>query len=67
MNAYSSKIAQLIDETINDCMVYGQAKNTSDGLTVEAEWDQNGRDIMVSLWKDGRFLVDWLEKEVAKE
>lgn len=64
---YNSKLAQLIDEAINDCITYGQGKAESDGLTVMAEWSQNEKDIEVYMMKGGCITTDWMEKDVIKE
>jgi hypothetical protein len=64
---YNSKLAQLIDEAINNCITYGEGKAEGDGLVIMAEWNQNEKDIEVYMMRDGVILGDWLEKDVIDE
>ena len=64
---YNSKLAQLINEAINDCITYGAGKAESDGLVIRAEWSQNEKDIEVYIMNSGRLLAYWLEKDIEEE
>lgn len=64
---YNSKLSQLIDQAINDCITYGAGKADGDGLAISANWSQNEKDIEVYMTRDGRLFAEWLEKDIEEE
>lgn len=58
---YTSKIAQLIDDAITDCITYGRGHVVTPKLTVTADWMENEKDIEVNLIQDGRVVATLVE------
>ena len=53
---FKSKISSLIDEAVQDCILYGRGKARvyKDGVTVdvEAEWEENETDIEITVFEN---------------
>lgn len=50
---YTSKIAKLIDNAIEECLAYGRGRIDTPDLTVIADWDENEKDIEINLIQRG--------------
>lgn len=66
---YESKIAQHINDAINECIAFGKGEVERDGLTVIADWaqsDSEATDIDVYLIQNGVIVATLKETNVLE-
>ena len=63
---YTSKIGQLIDDAITDCIVYGKGAIVTPELTVRAYWLDNEKDIEISFVQAGKVIATLVETNVLE-
>ena len=64
---YTSKIGNLIDDAITDCIVYGRGAIVTPKVTVTADWMENEKDIEVNFIQDGRVVATLVEANAIEE
>ncbi len=64
---YNSRLAQIINDAVNDCITYGSGtvKSADSGIQVTAEWADNETDIEVTVMERGIVRFTWTEPGVA--
>lgn len=73
MKEYKSKLAQLVQSAVDDCITYGsgsaknEADKINDGVEVQADWGENEEDIEVTVMQFGAVLFTFIERDVMRE
>jgi len=63
---YKSKLAELIDGAVAECIGYGAGRLQDDrsGVAVSAEWMENEKDIEITVYKDNVVRFVYIERDV---
>ena len=60
-----SKVAQNIEDVVQDCLAFGMGTAEADGVKYIAEWDENETDIIITLIQYGRTVAVLREKQAG--
>lgn len=65
---HDTKIGQIMDGAINDCICFGTGKATMiDGTVIVAEWCENEKDIEVNIIQRGVVLATMVEPDAIDD